>query len=81
MVETLKLATAKKLESTHAKDTFAEYLERAKGGEISAIGVVLILEDGKICSDYSVDKFIHLDTLVGALEHLKYRILKDTEHK
>ena len=62
-------------ESAHAKETLIEYLEQADAGKISAIAVTVIYVDGKISSDYSVDNFIHMDTLVGAIEHLKHRIL------
>ena len=62
-------------ESTNAKETLNGHLEQADVGKISAIAVTVIYVDGKISSDYSVDNFIHMDTLVGAIEHLKYRIL------
>ena len=71
----MKVVEIERGESTYAKETLADYLKQAEAGEICAIGVVLIKDNGSITSDYSVDKYIHMDTLIGALEHLKYRIL------
>lgn len=76
-MDKLKVLKLKKKESANAKLTLSDYLKRAEAGEITAMAVVILNDDGSIRSDYSVDKYIHLDTLVGALAHLEYRILSE----
>ena len=68
-----------KKESRNCIEALEEALKMAKNGEVSGFGLALIMHDHEVYTDFGTDVPMQYCFLVGAIEKLKSRAIKETE--